>query len=289
MKKLLLQHKKNIFLRTINILHSRAKNIISRNPITEIGGPTVCLTSYGKRISTVYRTIESIGQGALKPGRIILWLAYEDYKKSSIPSLKRLQTRGLEILTCPDYGPHKKYFPYVLLDETAHPLVTADDDVFYPREWLSSLVSKSEQHLDTVICFRAHKISLTPSGIAPYKTWGYCHDTAPSPLNFATGVSGVLYPKSMIRALKMAGDGFLDCCPRSDDIWLHHIAIQSNIKIAQVTNHPIHFVESVSTRSESLNRTNVSQGGNDLFIKKTYSDDAISKLLMANKSTQPCT
>ena len=95
------------------------------------GAANVSLTSYGKRISTVWQTIETIGAGTVKPRRLILWLDDRDAYLDPPATLKRLQARGLEIRHCRDYGPHKKYFPYlneILPDEPARTLVTADDD-----------------------------------------------------------------------------------------------------------------------------------------------------------------
>ena len=76
-------------------------------------GPVVSLTSYGKRIDTVYVTIESIARGSLLPSELILWLDDEERSRSLPITLERLKERGLSVRICEDYGPHKKYYPYV--------------------------------------------------------------------------------------------------------------------------------------------------------------------------------
>ena len=73
-------------------------------------------------------------------------------------SLRRLERRGLEILAAGNYGPHTKYYPYVA-STSRHtvPLVTADDDIIYPPEWLALLVDAGERHPGTV---SAHWVSI---------------------------------------------------------------------------------------------------------------------------------
>ena len=82
------------------------RNHRSVDPIVGTGAANVSLTSYGKRISTVWQTIETIGAGTVKPHRLILWLDDRDAYLDPPATLRRLQARGLEIRHCRDYGPH---------------------------------------------------------------------------------------------------------------------------------------------------------------------------------------
>src|ERR1700691_1503154 len=109
-------------------------------PVTAPGGPVVSMTSYGRRIRTAYLAIESIAWGDVRPSRLILWL--DDHTAFNNPpaTIRCLMKRGLEVKLCEDYGPHKKYYPYLQSLETFEsPLVTADDDILYPTYWLKHL------------------------------------------------------------------------------------------------------------------------------------------------------
>ena len=95
------------------MLPLKAANRFKRSSFLRGGGPVVSLTTYGKRIGTVYLTIESIARGYTLPSRVILWLDEESVFDNLPVSLQNLRKRGLEIKLCKNYGPHKKYYPYV--------------------------------------------------------------------------------------------------------------------------------------------------------------------------------
>lgn len=190
----------------------------------------VSLTSYGKRISTVWQTIETIAAGSVRPRRLTLWLDDAEALADLPPSLRRLQARGLEIRRCFDYGPHKKYFPYVkeiFPSQPGRTLVTADDDVLYPDNWLKDLLSVHRPN--RVTAYRARV-----RGEGPYRTWPLCETIEASDTVFATGTSGVAYPPAVLRTLREGGDAFTRVCPRADDFWLHYATIASGMQVRQV-------------------------------------------------------
>lgn len=204
----------------------------STNPIIGVGNANVSLTTYGRRTATVWKTIETIGAGTVRPGRVILWLEDAAVVANPPRTLKRLQARGLEIRHCKDFGPHKKYFPYVVEifpNEPSTTLVTADDDTYYPPTWLDDLLAAHQP--DQVTAFRARMRSERP-----YVEWPVCATTTPSYRVFATGVSGVAYPPKVLCAVGERGDEFMSVCPRADDFWLHFAAVATNVPIRQVRN-----------------------------------------------------
>ena len=72
----------------------------------------ISLTSYGKRIYDVYLTIESLMRQTIKPNKIILWLAEDEFSLDNIPqTLKNIQKRGLTIEFCEDIRSYKKLVP----------------------------------------------------------------------------------------------------------------------------------------------------------------------------------
>lgn len=243
----------------------------------------VSLTSYGERVADVAVAIESIGRGSVRPTRLMLWIDDDDILADLPLSLRQQQLRGLEILPTPDYGPHKKYFPYVVsISNHQLPLVTADDDVIYPRHWLRKLTTAFEQRPDAITCYRANIVQLEPDRVAPYSSWPRCRTTDASCLHFATGVSGVMYPPTMLDELARRGTAFETTAPRADDVWLHWVALQTNRPVRQVSSSPQHFPFIPGSQTGALTHENVGASGNDDQIAALYTPDDIAALRRAD-------
>ncbi|MHA7662821.1 hypothetical protein [Mycolicibacterium sp. HS_4_1] len=193
---------------------------------------------------------------------MILWLADEAAIEKPPRTLRRLMRRGLEIKHCGQFGPHSKYFPYVMADEPTRTLVTADDDVYYPRNWLSKLVAAHRP--GEVTAYRARIRSDTS-----YSTWPMCTTSEPSDRVFATGVSGVAYPPELLSELRRRGDSFLAVCPHADDVWLHFAALASGVNVRQVSNTAANWWPQLGTAAIGLWPENVINHANDDVIGPT--------------------
>ena len=256
------------------ILRLWLQNKFGTSPIIQPGGPIVSLTTYGSRTSTVHLTLESIGRGRALPSRIILWLDERAVFDHLPNSLRRLQKRGLEVKLCHNYGPHKKYYPFIAAETTfERPLVTADDDILYPESWLEELQKAYAMYPCAVCCFRSRVVSLADGGFGKYADWKLCTSRVPDFRHFATGTSGVLYPPEFLAKLKSAGDGFLSCCPRADDIWLHANEVRSGFPVHQIFQTPLHFTIIPGTEASGLVISNQLSGGNDEQIALTYTQE----------------
>jgi hypothetical protein len=256
------------------------QNLESRESLLDPAGPVVSLTTFGARLQGVFYTLESIGAGTLKPSRLVLWLEHELIEQGLPETLQRLRKRGLEVCGTEDYGPHKKYLPQVMSEpHPTRPLVTADDDVLYPRDWLAGLMRAHERLPEAIVCFRAHRIAFDAQGqLLPYAQWPACEDTRPDHRHFLTGVSGVLYPVRMQLALRERGLAFQSCCPRADDIWLNATALRTGVPVAQITPVGRTFFEIPGTRSNGLARGNVQGGGNDAQLRATFTPEELERL-----------
>ncbi len=277
--KLLKEEKKNRLLSVWRSCALTVRNRFSHKPCVAADGPVVCVTSHGYRLRHVHLALESIAAGDLRPSRLILCLDEDEKERSVTRSIRRLQARGMEILYGPRCGPHQKYLAYVQQAGTLErPLATGDDDVLYPRHWLTGLMSAHRTMPQAIHCYRAHRISLCDEGLAAYRLWPPCTDTHPSLLNFATGVSGVIYPAQFQQWLKTQGRGFETCSPTADDIWLHVNALRCGVPVAQIQAEPVHFVGAPGTRQGALHRHNVSDGGNDQQLRATYTPQDLGRL-----------
>jgi len=266
--------------RFTSILLAR-RNLTSKSPVIDAAGEAVVsLTSYGSRIANVYQAIESIGRGAVLPSRLMLWLDKSEQGKQIPPELNRLMDRGLEIMFTRDYGPHKKYYPYIASQDSFNtPLVTADDDTLYPSWWLARLVAAWRQHPQTVNCYRSRVIAMNSNRLDRYSNWRVSRKgRVASVRNIAVGASGIIYPPALLQALQSAGTGFINLCPTADDLWLHVQAIRNGFKIRQIDSAPHLFPTLPGTQRGGLYQDNLRANRNDELIRKTYNDEDIEML-----------
>jgi hypothetical protein len=233
-------------------------------------------------LESVFITIESIAAGDVRPARLILWLDAPAAFETPPEELQRLASRGLEIKLTDNLGPHTKYYPYVTgEDDGLLALVTADDDIIYPPTWLAGLLAGHRRHPDDVICYRAWVVGTEDGEISPYDGWAPCLSTAASVRNFATGVSGVLYPPAMIGQIAASGTSFKETCPAADDIWLHVTALRTGRMVRQLAMRPQHFPLIPDTQDVGLAQANFVGKQNDLQAAATYSAEDIALIRVA--------
>lgn len=262
----------------------RRRNRTTAEPVTGTAPCVVSLTTFGGRTSDAAYAIESIAAGRVRPQRMILWLDEQATLRNLPAPLARLGRRGLEIRPASNYGPHKKYFPYVMAEkEHSLPLVTADDDVLYPSWWLQRLIKTHKATPTKVSCYRANVVHVRGHALAPYDEWPRARDTVADITRFATGVSGVLYPPHMLRELARRGDAFRHTCPTADDIWLHWVALRTGTPVGQVSSRPRHFPLIPGSQATSLMADNVAAGANDAQIRALYTAEDISALQRADE------
>lgn len=260
-------------------------NFFSGKIIIANEGPIISLTSYGKRVSTVFLTIESIAQGHILPKRIILWLDDAKIFENLPSSLTRLQRRGLEVKLTKNYGPHTKYYPYLISEQNfTVPLVTADDDMLYGYKWLSELYAAFLRNPDLIHCHRARIIKVKAEKLQPFATWEFANTEEPSALNYLEGVSGVIYPPKFLHLLKQAGEKFLTICQKNDDTWLNVNALRHGFRIKQIRKNSTHYPNIPGTNSMGLMHQNLGASG-DAQIARTFSTMDISQLLLSLKDS----
>lgn len=269
-------------------LYFRARNHFSATPVRGDAPVVVSLTSYGDRIRTVHLALESIAHGTVRPRRLILWLEDAGVVADPPAPLARLVRRGLEIRATEDWGPHKKYYPYVR-SRARHelPLVVADDDVLYGGTWLEELLAVHERHPGDVVAHRVHRMRVRAGRILPYATWVPGAPAEASPRTFATGTSGVLYPPHLLDALREAGTGFTACAPMADDVWLHAVALRHGTGTRPVGDGCTTYRPIPRLLFQGLKTTNVLRGGNDMQIAATYSPSDVEELESAREAEGP--
>lgn len=227
----------------------------------------VNLTSFPPRFRTLHLTLESLLQQDVAPDRLILWIAHSDM--AALPRrVTELTARGLEIRACDDLRSYKKLVP--ALD--AFPgsfLATADDDVYYPPEWLRTLADGVEPEVPTIICHRVNRIAYAEDGsLKPYRQWADdVQDVAarrPSTDLVPIGVGGVLYPPNCLASETSRADLFGTLAPQGDDLWFFWMARRVGTRFKKVGDRFPRITWPGSQRDHLFARNEF--GGNDRQI-----------------------
>ena len=191
----------------------------------------VSFTSYPGRIGIVPQVLDSLYAQRLKPDKILLWLAEEQFpnKEADLPKVmvEDAHSGKYELRWCDDIGSHKKYF-YTMQEFPDDIVVTVDDDMSYHPDMLKTLYESYLRYPTAVSALLTKLILFDDKGIlSPPNDWIYDFTqlTTPSMQLMAIGVGGVLYPPKLLddRVFDKAtilrdltiGDTYC-----SDDIWL---------------------------------------------------------------------
>ncbi|WP_097003404.1 glycosyltransferase [Lacrimispora amygdalina] len=231
----------------------------------------ISLTSFPARINTVWITIQTLLNQTVKPKKLILWLAEEQFinKEKDLPhKLLKQKEYGLTIKFCDDLRPHKKYF-YAMQQYPKCAIITVDDDIFYPETLVEELQKLSKKYPDTVCCTWAHEITFENGEIAPYGQWSYgVNGYEPNMKLIPIGCGGVLYPASILPMETYDKETIKKICLNSDDLWLKGMSVLNDVPAVRIRKEPLIYYSLVNTKSSGLYVTNIGQDRNDIALRK---------------------
>lgn len=186
-------------------------------------GLVVSLTSHGARLAQVHRTIESLLAQSLAPEHLILWLDADD---APSPQLQEQAGRGLQIGRAAPIGSYRKLLPS-LAQHPGHCIVTADDDLIYPPDWLAGLVRAYDRQPQLIQGHRGHLMRRNIlGGLAPYSRWRHESDSGePSHRLLLTSGAGMLFPPGSLADEVHNAERALALCPGADDLWFAAMAL----------------------------------------------------------------
>ena len=221
--------------------HTEPEIILAETGVTEVRRDIpviVSFTSFPKRIKTAAIAAKTLLNQTMKPDRVILWLAEEQFpkKESDLPEdLLSLKQYGLEIEWCEDLKSYKKLIP-ALKKYPDSIIITVDDDIYYAKDTVETLYNSYLKNPEYIHAHRAARIEIKnktlddmPSRILYYKEF-----SAPNFMNRLTGCAGVLYPPKSLNLEVFNKDFFLKEIPTHDDIWFWANAVLNKTKIKVV-------------------------------------------------------
>lgn len=253
---------KNKIRNSNNYLSLDPNNIQYEKPII------ISLTTYSGRIDVVDIAVKCILRQTVKPNRIVIWIAEDEFTENTIPSrVKDLQQFGVEIRYCDNLLAHKKYF-YALQEFANSYVITFDDDFFFEKHMLENVMNLKRQFPDCIITNRAHFIKFEKGKLLPYRRWRHnTTQTTPGHQIFATGGVGTVYEPEFFKDYIFNKELIQDLSPRADDVWLKFMAYLNGIKVVTNNKYNKDFVTLPESQKEQLIQSNVQAGGNDSQIR----------------------
>ena len=236
------------------------------------------LTSYGKRVKgSVIYTVYSLLRQNVRAGRVVLWLNEKEYNGQNLPcDLRFLCNYGLEVRYCKDIGSYTKIIPSLSVYPDKH-IITADDDLYYTKNFVEEFVEAHRQHPQAIITgFAKVPVADSDGLLATYDAWPEYHHVAgsfayDSASLFPLGVGGVLYPPHVFDNEVMNEAVFTSHCPKADDIWLYVMGLRSKAEKHILTDSHISYYHTDLLRQyltkDRLTATNRFGGENDTQLQ----------------------
>ena len=237
----------------------------------------VSLKSYPPRFQQLHYTLMSLVSQRVKPDRIRLNLDEGTTKLLPEKCHEIIRRHSIETreITIPmrSYG---KLIP-TLADYPHSTIITADDDVYYPRDWTKVLLGAHKQFRGHTIGYRAHKIEFDSSGKPlPYSQWKTSlRQPACGPNIMLTGVSGILYPVDSLPPEAMRSNRFLELAPTADDLWLWRMTLLAGYTPMKIGPKDYNYAWQ-NNGSQNLSDINVAGHGNDYALSSLLSSYPLS-------------
>jgi len=250
----------------LNVLFSKRTGInqAKRNPPL-----IVSLTTIPERLHKVHLCIESLLRQSCKPDYLMLWVSIPE---NEIPKkLDRLRQRGLEIKFCKDIRSYKKII-YTLKENPKSIIVTADDDIFYRKDWLKQLYDAYQKEPQYIHCHRAHLMTKKPDGkLKNYKEWNFLSPgiQGPSLHLFSTGAAGVLYPPHSLSEEVFNEEVFMRLAPYHDDAWLKAMSLLKGAQYKKISPFSQKLIRIRGMKSRRLTAIN-KDGQGDAQIQAVF-------------------
>lgn len=229
----------------------------------------ISLTSFPRRFPKLDLCLKSLFNQKMKADRIVLWLGDDASAEDAEALRSRYSGYGLEVFRDEEnnYFSHKKYY-YVMRDCPDAVVVTADDDLIYPPDWLCTLYRSYREHPDCISARRVCRIVWDDDGKPkPYVCWpGDVKAREPSHDLVATTGAGALFPPGCLGKEVLSHETFMAKARTADDLWLKIMAVLKDVKVVWAENNMIMPTTINLNQDVELANENVRNGKNDAIF-----------------------
>lgn len=208
---------------------------------------SVNLTTTYQRLNLCRIALTSILLQSRLPDQINLWVSRESYLRDKgiadseaiealFESLPEVSRSCVKIRWVPNTGPYRKLIPMLREAEEDDVLITADDDIFYGRDWLIGLLQNFEAANNQPVAARVRQKTFNFLGLkTSYLYWNVITERSIVDEDFViTFGGGAVLTKAMFRAEDIASDLYLRISPTADDLWYSRMLRNSGSRILVV-------------------------------------------------------
>lgn len=233
---------------------------------------TFTLTSFPARIDTVQYTLCTLFDQSMKPDRVVLWLAAEEFEGVEMPdSIKEFQKIGLEVRFCENMFGHKRYYKLIDEQKDNELIVMFDDDILFPKYLVERLYTTWENFPDCVICERGQVLTFNGDKVLNPGRWSSISKTgiqSPSYRLLASPGGGCLFPPKALYKDANNTEIIKKFAFKTGDIWLMFMTVQNDVKIVRTHRYHRTFIQYEDQQSVQLGREAIYQGR----YEKTFAD-----------------
>ena len=193
---------------------------------------SVNLTTTYQRLNLCRIALSSLLLQSRLPDQVNLWVSDQPYLrdkgisdsgaiKELIDSLPEATRNRVCVRWVANTGPYRKLIPVLRQAGPDDVIVTADDDIFYGRNWLSGLVAAYEDAGGKPVAARVRTKRTNFLGKkTSYLFWNLINQPKTVEDGFiVTFGGGVVLTRAMFREQDIADDSFLNVAPTADDLW----------------------------------------------------------------------
>ena len=225
------------------------------------------LTTFPPRFKFIPITLQSLLKQTVRPDKIIVWLGNDS--KEITEEMKSYEQYGVEFIFMEDnLMPHKKFI-YAIQQYPEDIIITADDDIIYPEDYIQVLMDSYRKYPNYISARRVHYITRKSNGnLFPYNNWinNFSLLRKPSHRLLATGGAGVLYPPHSLPQQAFNAELIKKYCLKADDIWLKFMELLNGTKVVWAPSKCIEPPSIRESQEVALSCTNTKQNQNDIYI-----------------------
>lgn len=225
----------------------------------------ISLTSYPNRFKFLEYTLKNVILQSRSAHPIVVNLHDPEFRQ--LPkSLIKLERYGVVFMTCPiNTKVYLKMMPSAL-NFPDKAILTIDDDIFYPPNWLSDLILMSETNPHAIV---GHRGAIVPerknSAAHKYSDWIQVESFLQSnKFLMLTGVGGIVYPAGIFPNYALDAEMAENVAPGTDDLWFYAISEKLAIPRICLGVSGKDLLTWPGSQNYALWRENVKNGRNDL-------------------------